>query len=306
MENDSVIHQILQEESIPRMVRVRQTLQCDTIPDIARAVHITLNQQQFRNTIKPGMSIAITAGSRGIYGIDILIRETVSFIKSLGGIPFVIPAMGSHGGATSEGQVEILSRYGITEQTVGAPIRATMETTQIGLLLDGTPVFIDKFAAAADGIVVVNRIKCHTGFRGRYESGLLKMMSIGLGKQYGAQTVHGRGAQKMSESIELFGKAIISNSRVLFGLATIENAIDKPFKIIALTPQEIIDIEPQLLDLARSLMPRILFDNLDIVIVDYFGKEISGAGVDPNITKTYKLASGIPTNERARQVLVLD
>ncbi len=306
MEGNGIIEKILSQETIPRMARVRQTLPSETVPDVAQAVRQSLDRKEIRAAVKPGMSICITAGSRGIFGMDVMIRETAAFVRSLGGDPFIIPAMGSHGGATAQGQADILARYGITEKTMGAPVRATMETSRIGALSDGTPVYIDKYAAAADGIIVVNRIKCHTGFRGKYESGLFKMMAIGLGKQYGAQTVHGRGALEMGESIEMFGRAILQNANVLFGLATIENALDKPYRIVALTPQEIIDQEPDYLNLARTLMPRILFENLDVVIVDYFGKEISGAGVDPNVTKTYKLASGIPSDGRARQVIVLD
>lgn len=304
--NNQTIRNILSEQKIPKMAHVLQKLPDAAIEDIPSAVRQTLNRPEIRNTIKPDMSIAITAGSRGIEGMDIMLREIVHFVKSLGGKPFLIPAMGSHGGAVAEGQVEILRQYGITEETVGAPIRATMETTYICDLSDGTPVYIDKYANEADGIIVVNRIKPHTGFRGKYESGLFKIMAIGLGKQYGAQMVHGRGADKMGASIEMFGNAIISHANILFGVATIENALDKPNTIVALTPQEIIEKEPEYLNLARSMMPRILFDNLDVVIVDYFGKEISGAGVDPNVTHTYKLASGISLEGRPRQVVVLD
>lgn len=304
--SSDAISRILDGIPIPPMARIRQHLPEETLPDVAAAARTAMDREVLRKKIRPGMRVAITAGSRGIFGMKDMLREAAAFVRSCGGDPFLIPAMGSHGGATADGQRDVLTRYGITEETVGAPIRATMETVKIGELPDNTPVYIDRYAAEADGIILVNRIKCHTGFRGRYESGLFKMMAIGLGKQYGAQTVHGRGADKMGESIELFGKAILQNANVLLGLAVIENAIDMPYQIVALTPQEIIDQEPDYLTLARQLMPRILFDNLDVVIVDYFGKEISGAGVDPNVTHTYKYASGIPLDGRARQVAVLD
>lgn len=304
--NNKTIRTILSEQKIPKMARVRQKLPDATLSDIPAAVRQALNRPEIIDAVKPDMSIAITAGSRGIEGMDIMLRETVHFVKALGGKPFLIPAMGSHGGAVAEGQAEILRQYGITEETMGAPIRATMETAYICDLPDGTPVCIDKYAKEADGIIVVNRIKPHTGFRGKYESGLFKIMAIGLGKQYGAQTVHGRGADRMGESIELFGNAILSHANILFGVATIENALDRPNTIVALTPREIIDREPEYLNLARSMMPQILFDNLDVVVVDYFGKEISGAGVDPNVTHTYKAASNISLEGRPRQVVVLD
>lgn len=300
------ISRIVSGIEIPPMARIRQRLPDETIPDVAVATKQAMDRKELREKIKPGMRIAITAGSRGIFGMVDMLRETVAFVRNLGGEPFLIPAMGSHGGATAQGQRDVLTRYGITPEAVGAPVHATMETVRIGTLDDGTPVYIDRYAAEADGIIVVNRIKCHTGFRGKYESGLFKMMAIGLGKQYGAQTVHGRGADKMGESIEKFGRAILENANVLFGVAVIENAIDMPHMIVALTPQEMIDQEPAYLQLARRLMPRILFEHLDVVIVDYFGKEISGAGVDPNVTHTYKYASGIPLDGRARQVAVLD
>jgi len=303
---ENAIHRILEREQIPKMAKVRQYFPSEKIGDVPLAVKKALHRPEIMAKIRPGMSVAVTAGSRGISNMPLILAETVAFVREMGGNPFLIPAMGSHGGAAAVGQARILADYGITEDTIGAPIRATMETKQIGVLPDGTPVFIDKYAAEADGIIVVNRIKPHTGFRGKYESGLFKMMAIGLGKQYGAEKVHGRGAKEMGESIELFGRAILTGSNILFGLATIENAFDRTHTVVSLTPSEIIEKEPEYLALAKSLMAKIYFDRLDLVIVDYFGKNISGGGVDPNITFTYKQTSGISCAQKARQVIVLD
>lgn len=305
-DNNEKVNALLQNVPIPRMARVRQKFETGRVADPRGTLRDLLNRAELKKTICPGMKIAVTAGSRGIDNIEIILRETVDFIRQQGGEPFIIPAMGSHGGAVAEGQVTVLKSFHITEETMGCPIRATMEVVQIGALEDGTPIYLDKYASEADGVVVVNRIKPHTGFRGRYESGLFKMMCIGLGKQKGAETVHGRGRRRMGETIELMGNVYLKKAKILFGVGTIENAFDQTYRLLTFTPDEIRTKEPECLLKARSLMPRILVEKLDVLVIDYMGKNISGTGMDPNITKSFSYESGISREGRSRKIAVLD
>lgn len=300
------VNALLREISLPNVYRVRQRFDDTHIENVAQTLRLQLQRPEIEATVKPGMSIAVTAGSRGIDHIVLMIQETVKWLKEKGAHPFVVPAMGSHGGATAEGQVTILESLGITEETVGCPIRATMDVDVFAHLDDGTPVHIDRFAHEADGIVVINRIKPHTGFRGRYESGLYKMMTVGLGKQKGAETTHGRGRQRMGETIEQSGNAFLTYTRVLFGVATVENAFDRTWGIYALTKDEIREQEPVLLEQARSLLPRLLIEHADVLVVDYMGKNISGTGMDTNVTKSYTHGYGISRDGRAKRIAVLD
>jgi hypothetical protein len=301
----NVISNLLSEIHLPKMIKVAQKFPRPKIDDIPAVIYKEVNKPQIANTIKSGNKIAITVGSRGVANIALITKTLVKAVKELGGQPFIIPAMGSHGGATAEGQIEVLHSLGVTEEYIDAPIRATMEVVKIGETKDGRPVFIDKYAAEADGIIVVNRVKPHTAFRGKYESGLMKMMTIGLGKQKGAETCHSEGFKNMAYNVPLFANAILKNANILFGLATVENPYDETCKIIALTKEEIPEKEPDLLIEARSLMPRIKFDSFDVLVVDQIGKNISGDGMDPNITATYctPYASGGPEIQR---VVVLD
>jgi len=300
------VNALICDEKIPKMITVRQKFDEFYIEDPISVLRDSLNRPELANLIKPGMSIAVTAGSRGIDNIAIITRETIRFIKEKGGEPFIVPAMGSHGGAVAEGQVAILKSLGMTEESMGCPIRATMEVDILDTLADGTPVYIDKYAHAADGIVVINRIKPHTGFRGRYESGLFKMMTIGLGKQKGAETTHNRGRLKMGESIELGGNAYLNKAKILFGVATIENAFDRTYRLLALTKDEMREKEPEYLIEARGLLPCLLLENADVLVVDYMGKNISGTGMDTNITKSYTHGYGISREGRARKIAILD
>ena len=305
-EHNEKVNALVDPVKLPKMAQVRQIFEASELEDAAAVLHAELNREAICQTVKPGMSICVTAGSRGICHIDLLIRETVAFLKALGAKPFIIPAMGSHGGAVAEGQKAILEGFGITEETMGCPIRASMEVVQFSQLEDGTPCYIDRYAHEADGIVVINRVKPHTGFRGRYESGLFKMMCIGLGKQKGAETVHNRGRRRMGESIELIGNQFIEKEKILFGVAILENAFDRTYALAALLPDEIREKEPNMLIQARSLMPRIIPENLDVLVIDYIGKNISGTGMDTNITKSFSLESGISREGRAKKIAVLD
>ncbi len=300
-----VIASILHPVPLPRMGIVRQRFPDNGIDDIASAVREQFSRSEIAACIKPGMSIAITVGSRGIANLTEIIREIVGNVRRLGGEPFIVPAMGSHGGATAEGQKEMVEALGASEASVGAPIRATMETEVVGHTDSGTPVHVDKFAAHAHGILVVGRVKPHTAFRGPYESGLMKMLAIGLGKQRGAEICHAQGFGKMAENVPAFGRVILQNTNVLFGVAVLENAFDDTCVIEAVPRNEIEGREPDLLVKARELMPRILFPEFDVLIVDRIGKNFSGDGADPNITGTYctPYAEGGP---RFQRYVILD
>jgi len=301
-----VVSDLLKDVKIPKMAKVRQIFPRKKIENLPEYLRDELLKQQIKNTIKPGMKIAITGGSRGITSIALILKQVADFVKEQGAHPFIIPAMGSHGGATAEGQVEVLESLGITEEFCGCPIKATMETNQIGVTAqEQLPVFIDKYAAQADGIILVNRVKPHPAFRGPYESGLMKMMTIGLGKQKGAETCHDIGIRHLARLIPLFGNAILANANILFGIALLENPFEETCGIVALTKAEIPVKEPALLLEAKALMPRILFDDIDVLVVDKIGKNYSGDGMDPNITGRFPTdcASG---GINAQRVAILD
>ncbi|MFT4007927.1 MAG: lactate racemase domain-containing protein [Lacrimispora sp.] len=291
----SVIEGLLKDTVIPDMFRVRQTFSHDCIGDVAAETRKQLKSGQLEGLIRPGMTIAVTGSSRGIANMNVILRETVRFLKEAGAKPFIIPAMGSHGGATAAGQTGILTGYGITEEFCGCPIISSMETVQIGTVEDEgkiLPVYIDRHAAEADGIVAVNRIKPHSAFRGPCESGITKMLCIGLGKQKGADCMHNDGFKYFKTIIPLFGNYVRTHTNVLFGVATIENAFDETNRITVMKNEEIPIQEPELLKYAFSLMPRILVDETDVLIVREIGKNFSGSGMDPNITGTWSTPYG--------------
>ncbi len=303
----SVIEGLLKDTAIPDMFRVRQTFSREHIEDVAEETRKQLNSRHLEALIKPGMSIAVTGSSRGIANMNIILRETVRFLKAAGAKPFIIPAMGSHGGATAEGQKAILSGYGITEEFCGCPIVSSMETVQIGSVVDKgkvLPVHIDKHAARADGIVAVNRIKPHSAFRGPYESGITKMLCIGLGKQKGADNMHNDGFKYFKTRIPLFGNYVRTHTNVLFAVAAIENAFDETNRIAVMKNEEIPLQEPELLKYAFSLMPGILVDETDVLIVKEIGKNFSGSGMDPNITGTWSTPYGSGGIQKQRTVVL--
>ncbi len=291
-----IITQLLQDIHLPKMVKIKQNFAAPELHDIASEVHKAINKAEVLSRVSPGDRVAIAVGSRGVADIPILTRETVNAIKSAGGDPFIVPAMGSHGGATAEGQMNVLSQLGITEETVGAPIRSSMEVVKLAELPNGLPVYIDKFAYEADKIVVINRVKPHTAFRGPVESGLMKMITIGLGKQKGAEAAHAFSFKYMAEHIVEMSKITLKKAPVIFGLASLENAYDRPAKIVAVPAEKIEEVEPELLNEAKSYMPKIYLDSIDVLIVDEIGKDISGDGMDPNITGRFATpyASGGP------------
>jgi hypothetical protein len=285
-DESQVIKSLLSEVTLPKMAKIKQIFESQQIEDIETHVRQELHQAKIANTIRPKMTVAIAVGSRGISNITLITKQVVEAVKAMGAVPYIVPAMGSHGGATAEGQIAILETLGITESSVGAPIKATMKVVEIGRTDDNHPIYMDLEASKADGIILIGRVKPHTSFRGRYESGLYKMMVIGLGNQVGAASCHGNGFEHMANTIEQHGRVILSTSKLLFGIAIVENAYDETHIIEALLPHEITTKEPQLLEKAKNLMPRLMFDHLDVLIVDAIGKNYSGDGMDPNITGT--------------------
>ena len=307
MNDRNLVSELIKDTYIPKMFTAKQHFPDDHIErnDIPAAVYKELSDECFSSCIKPGMEIAVTCGSRGIQNMDIIVKSVCDFVREKGAVPFVVPAMGSHGGATADGQKEVLSHYGVTEGFLGCEIRSSMETVFVGNNAEGLPVFMDKNAHDADGIILLNRVKPHTSFKGDVESGLMKMMAIGLGKQYGADKCHEAGFQNMAKNVRLFGETVLNNSPVLFGVAILENAFDKTRRICAVTKEDIPVKEPELLNEARMNMPRILVGSCDVLIIDRIGKDISGTGADPNVAGPFG-DSGEQYGIKSQSICILD
>jgi hypothetical protein len=288
-----------------RMACVVQRLYGKRVDDVVGEVKRQMQRLNIADRLK-GKRIAITAGSRGIARINEVIKGVVEFVKECDGEPFVFPAMGSHGGATAEGQVAILRDYGITEEFVGAPILATMEVERIGTA-DGVPVYADRYAANADGIIVVNRIKHHTDFSGPHESGLFKMMAVGMGKREGADIAHTYKAWSLRHHIPLMAKEILRRLPILAGLAVIENGYHEVAHLVALPPEEIEGGERRLLSFWKRIRPKIPFNRLDVLIVERMGKNISGTGMDTKtIGRMMITGENEPKHPMPRVIVVLD
>jgi hypothetical protein len=300
-----VIKEIVQPIPLPRMVKVRQTFPAPIVTDIPGTIRTELAKPEIASKIKPGMRIAVAVGSRGVAEIPTIARSVIHELKAKGAEPFIVPAMGSHGGATAEGQRDVLADLGVTEETAGCPILSSMEVVEIGRLDNGLPVYIDKNAYGADGIIVICRVKPHTAFRGANESGLVKMITIGLGKQKGAESCHAYSFKHMAEHIVAMARISLAKLPVLFGVASVENAYDQPAKLVAVPAETLIETDRELLVEAKANMPRIPFEQLDVLIVDQIGKDISGDGMDPNITGRYPTpyASGGPDISK---IVILD
>lgn len=284
-----MVSQLLKDTPIPKMFRARQTFPNEKITpeEIPAVVFEQLSQEKFASRIQPGMNIAITAGSRGIRNVDVITKAIVDFVKSRGAEPFIVPAMGSHGGATAEGQLEILAGYNITPETMGCPIKSSMEVVELGYSERGRRVAIDKNAYEADGIIVSCRLKPHNAFRGPYESGPCKMMTVGLGKQVGASVVHSDGMDVIAENIPTMAKVVLEKAKILLAIPCMENAYDETCRIEAIAAEEILTREPELLTYAFKNMPKLIVGETDVLVVDEVGKNFSGTGVDPNITGTF-------------------
>lgn len=266
------------------MLRIRQAFERPRVEEPTAAVRAALETLDLGKSIKPGQTVALTAGSRGIANIPLILRAVAGFLKHLGAKPFLVPTMGSHGGGTAEGQRQVLESYGITESFVGAPIRASMEVVSLGSTPEGFPVVLDRHAAEADHIGVVARIKPHTGYNGPIESGLLKMMMIGLGKHAGALAYHRILLEQPFDSVvRSVGKVVRTRSAIAFGLGIVENAYDETAHIEAVSPDSFEAQEEQMLVLAKRWLARLPFHEADLLIVDEIGKDISGSGMDTNV-----------------------
>lgn len=292
----------------PAMIRIRQNFNTNSIQDIPEAVRSEIARIKPREIIAPGNSVALTVGSRGIANLAVVLAELVSELKKIGAKPFIVPAMGSHGGATGEGQKKIIEHYNITEDTLDAPIKSSMEVVEIGSTSDGVPVLLDQNASRADHIIVVNRVKPHTDFKGEIESGLMKMMAIGLGKQKAADHYHNvfmrLGHYHVLTTV---AREIIRQCPIAFGLALVENQRDETEIIQAIPANQIEETERELLIKAKDLLPRIPFDPIDLLIVDEMGKDISGTGMDQNVIgRTVIPYHQVPTNPKITRIFVRD
>lgn len=269
---------------IPPLIRVRRFFDGTRIGDVAAETRRELAASGLR--VRPGASIAVAVGSRGIADGAVLVRETVRFLREAGAHPFLVPAMGSHGGATAEGQKAVLAGYGITEEAVGAPVRSSMEVVELPPGPGGPlpiPVFMDRLAWESDGVVLINRVKPHTSYHGFPESGLMKMAVIGLGKHAQALAVHARGVPGLKTLIAPAARRVFSTGRVVLGIAVVENAYDRICALRALLPGDIERVEKELLALAASRMPALPVPEVDVLLVDEIGKDVSGVGMDPNV-----------------------
>lgn len=305
---NSPIDTILKDIPLPRLVPIETAFDRPVLADVTETFLAKLRASRVLDTIRPGMRLAIGAGSRGITNLPLVTRLLIEEPKKAGAEPFIFPAMGSHGGATPQGQRAVLERMGFTEKTMGAPIRATMDVVQVGTTPDGLPAYVDAFASQADGIIVVNRIKPHTTFRGKIESGLIKMIVIGVGKQKGAETCHNLGYGRMEQNLLALGCATIASGKILFGVALIENAYHETCRIEVIPSAEIEAQEPRLLAEARRLMPTLPIHMLDVLVIDEVGKNISGTGFDTNVVGRYPTADVplTPTDPRITRIAVLD
>lgn len=283
----STVDELLDKMIIPKMVKVKQKFERPIIPDIAKELSNRLAEEKALDAIKQGQKIAIAVGSRGIANQPLMVKVLISELRRVGADPFIVPAMGSHAGATAEGQREMLIGMGITEDYVGAPIRSAMNVVQLGISENGLPVYLDQNAYQADGIVIINRIKPHVCFRANYESGLMKMIVIGLGKQKGADTCHNLGFEKMPENLRAIGLKALEKANLIFGIGIVENAYHETSLIRVLTGSEIPTEEPKLLEEAKRLAPKLYFDSLETLIIDEIGKDISGSGFDTNVVGRY-------------------
>ena len=292
----SQINEILDNINLPQIMKVSQTFDNTKLDDVEGDLNQKLIYKNIKDKIKPGMKIAITGGSRGISSYKELMKTIVSFVKKCGATPFIVPSMGSHGGGTSEGQENMLKKLGITKESVGCEIISSMDVVEVGRTSKDLSVYIDKNAANADGIILLNRVKLHTSFRGKYESGLIKMMAIGLAKRKGADMTHFLRYENMAENLVEVGKIAINNLNIICGVASIENGYNEVEDVFVLNKDEILQEEPKILEKSKRLMPRIYLDDIDVLIVNEIGKNISGTGVDTNIVGRFhtNAASGGP------------
>ncbi len=293
--------------TLPKVVEVKQEFPRPRVEHLEEAVREECEKEEIRSRIEPGMEVAITAGSRGIANIDAILRALAEVLSEAGASPFIVPAMGSHGGATAEGQVEVLRSLGITEETVGAPIHSSMEVVQLGETRSGVPVYMDRIASEADGVIVAGRIKQHTDFRSDIESGLLKMASIGLGKHAEALALHAHGVPGIRDYMVEAAEMFFDSGKVLFGVGIVENAYEETAMLEAIPPEKIVEREKELLKESAKLMPKLPVSDIDILFVDELGKNYSGTGMDTNVIGRFRIL-GVqePKRPSIRYIIVSD
>jgi len=287
--------------TLPPLARIRQKLSPQHLDDVPDAIRAGIAALGDLPAIKPGATIALTGGSRGIADIVPILRTVVDELKARGAQPFLIPAMGSHGGATAEGQIEMMAGYGMTEAALGCPVRATMEVVELGKTADGIPVYYDCMAREADGVIVINRVKAHTAFRGTVESGVSKMIAVGMGKRHGAEQMHSVG---LGTHITDAAAITIERANIIAGMHIVENAYEQVHTIRVSPPNAIIATDAALLTVANTLLPRVPFDQLDVLIIDTMGKNISGTGMDPNIIGMWRRFGGPKVPDFTRIVIL--
>ena len=294
----------IEEVPMPKMVRIREKYEADKIEDIKAHLEGELDNIELDRDSLKGKSIAITVGSRGIPHLPLMIRTICDKLKEWGAKPFIIPAMGSHGGGTAEGNLEVINGYGITEEAMGVPIKASMDVVLVGQMDDAakTPIYCDKYAAEADGIVLFNKVKPHTDFKGYNESGICKMIAIGIAKHIGCSWFHKQGFDTFGERIPIVAKEFLSKMNVVMGIGVVQNAYDEISEIMAFPKDKIMEGDHMMLEIAKKRLPRFKFDNIDVLVIDRIGKNISGEGMDPNITGTFATpyaSGGIKAQKRA-------
>ncbi|HDR16415.1 MAG TPA: DUF362 domain-containing protein [Desulfobacteraceae bacterium] len=299
---------LLDPVALPQVALISQDIPTPELKDIYGRLDLGFSRLGLSKKVKPGQKVALTGGSRGITDMPAVLRHTVHFLRSLGAEPYISPAMGSHGGATSSGQAGLLARLGISEETMGAPILSNMGTRDLGKTSFGLPVLVGEDFTNADWVIVVNRVKPHTSYRGEVESGLLKMLAIGMGKHAGAEQSHAQFFQHGFEKVvREISSRIIEKLPILCGIALVENRLEKTAVLEVLDPLEFSYMEPKLLARARELMGRVPFDNADLLIVDQMGKNVSGSGMDSNVTgRIYNQATPEPPVQRFRRIYVRD
>lgn len=268
---------------LPRFNPVRQIFADDHLGDVAGAVREQMTRPEIRARITPGAKTAVAVGSRGISNLSLIVKTVIDQLKQAGAEPFIVPAMGSHGCGTAEGQRELLAGYGIDEESMGAPVASDVSVTELGLLQDGTPVCFDRTALAADLVIPINRIKLHTDFVADIQSGLIKMLVIGLGNHQGCSTMHEAGFDRFGERLIEAAGLIMARAQVGFGLGLVENAYDRTLLVEAIPAEKLVAREKELVRVARERMARLMIPEIDVLVVQEIGKDISGNGYDPNI-----------------------
>lgn len=271
------------EYPLPKLTKVQQIFDDSKIEDVVSETKRELEKKEISEKIHKGDRVAIAIGSRGISNLRDILKTLIDFLKRQEARPYIVSAMGSHGGGTEEGQKEVLAGYGITEEAMGIPVITTVDVETAGELPGGQKIYFDKAAASADAIIPVNRIKLHTDFTGALQSGLCKMLVIGLGNQKGCSSIHEENPEVFADIIENAAKVILKRYPVVFGLGIIENAYDKTFHIEAIPSEQLIEREKELVEVAKKNMPVLMVPDIDILVMDEIGKDISGAGYDPNI-----------------------